>query len=261
MRISKPLRVRAWRAIQVPRCGVPMVTTPMKPRALGRRARARRGSPVRPCCGRRGPAPCPWRPRAGRPPLRSCRDSGRSSRTPARGSRPRTECPSPRSWRIQGFHRPRLQKKPWTRTTPRRPCASAGTAVGNRGRAKRLAPEEDPGRDQDLDPPCREQLAERGAVGRLLGIRGAKPAELETEGRHVSAGDEQRRHQRPGRLADPERNRRADEGRHDDQGNDQLLDAGQHGMIVDELLARRSIGSAKEKGLRHYDGGLFKLIA
>jgi len=132
-------------------------------------------------------------------------------------------------------------------------------AVGNRGRAERLAPQKDAGRDQRLDPPCRKQLVDRRTVGGPFGIGRAKPVELETEGGHISTGDEKRRRQRPGRLPGPERDRHAAEGGRGDQEDDQLLDAGQHGMT--SMVIRTSIGSTKEKGLRHYDGGLFKLIA
>ena len=117
---------------------------------MAERAHARHESPGRPCCGRPGPAPFRSRPRAGRPPPRSCRDSGRSSRMRARGSGPMKGTPFSFSRFIHGFHRPRLQKKPWTRTTPRRPCASAGSEVGNQRRAKRLAPEKDSRCDQEL---------------------------------------------------------------------------------------------------------------
>ena len=117
---------RPRRAIRVPRCGVPIVTTRWKP-SLGRRARQPGADPPdRPCCAPTTTGAMPVaRARAGRPRLRSCRHSRRSSRRPARGSTATNGMPSPCSRRIHGFHRPRLQKKPWTRRTPRRPRAVA----------------------------------------------------------------------------------------------------------------------------------------
>ena len=167
MRISIAVaRARHGARARCRRCGVPMVTTRWKRHGAGRRAPARHGSPARPCCAPTSTGAIPVAPRAGRPPTsivstyRSIEPNAGSRVTATKGM------PSPRSRCIQGFHKPRLQKKPWTRTTPRRPRASAGTKSATAAERNGWRQQENARRDQRL------HRAMPRATGRIVGRSG-----------------------------------------------------------------------------------------
>ena len=136
--LSQPhLRARSCsapkRASQVPRCGVPIVTTwctRASPAGPARPASA--APPGRPCCAPRSPAagrcsaPVAARPAPGWRRSRRCEPNTGSRLTATKGT------PWACSRRSHGFHTPRLQTKPCTSNRPRRPCAAAGRWSGQR---------------------------------------------------------------------------------------------------------------------------------
>ena len=146
-----PRRVPAWgEAIVIRRCG----KAPGAPRA-------RRAPPGRPCCAPRPPVSSPvdlqqssHASAMARPVIVDGSEDGLEADRHARDA-DRTQPPH------HGFHSPRLQKKPWTRShaaPSARPSAADGQA---RSRGKRLTPEENARRRETSRTQARSKLGER----------------------------------------------------------------------------------------------------
>ena len=242
---------RCWRRdrgapSRVPACGEAIVTRRWQ-RALRAARRARREPPGRPCCARRSPA-------RGRSPARVAHR--RRDRLAVVVDRPedglearprRRECPRRRSRRSHGFHRPRLQKKPWTRRTPRRPRAVAGQVIGLAlpsetagATGRRAAP------PMTSSGPGSDQLRRFAGAHRRLRHTTIAASRTRSPARRHSRRRPARRKPARATARPSARSRSRPQRSSAEQGRgDELLEARDH-----------AIRRGNKKGLRLFDGGL-----